>query len=191
MRSRHLFYGSLALLLALTGITAADNPEVKAPEFRIGVVNLKDVFDNFQKQKDEYESLRVKRDEMQKPIDALSAEINKDKEKYDKEKGTMGDAARKSLEEKIEANVTKYRAEFERAQQDIDRQEKKLVRDIFEEIYLAVQKVGAQGNYHLVFESGEAAPPIAGRTGGLLYHSTTLNMTQKVIEHLNSEYKKK
>lgn len=181
--------GFLALLLFSCGTIYADNPEAAAGGFRIGVVNVKDVFDNYQKQKDLYEELRKSRDEMQKPITVLSDVIQKDQERYKAEKDTMGDADRKVLEEKIESNLTKYRAEFERAQQDINRQEKKLNEDVFREIYLAIQEVGAQGNYHLVFESGEFAAPIPARSGGLLYHSTTLNMTQKVIEHVNAKYK--
>jgi Skp family chaperone for outer membrane proteins len=191
MRSSHVICAACALVFACTGVAAADSPEAKASEFRIGVVNLKEIFDNYQKQKDLYTELHQKKDEMQKPIDLLSAEIQKDKERYDKEKDSMGEAQRRTLEEKIESNFTKYKAEFERAQQDLNRQEKKFVADVFEEIYIAVQKVGAQGNYHLVFESGESAAPASGRIGGLIYHSTTLNMTQKVVEYLNAEYKKK
>lgn len=189
MRSIHCLAFVIALLLATAGTAQADTPESAPGAYRIGVVNVKEVFDNYQKQKDLYEELRTTRDELQKPITALSDQITKDQERYKNEKDTLGEADRKLLEEKIEAAVTKYRAEFERSQQDINRQEKKLNEDVLNEIYLAIQEVGAQGNYHLVFESGETAAPIPARAGGLLYHSTTLNMTQRVIEHLNGKYK--
>ncbi len=188
MRLSRPLLGLVAAIVA-AGPLFADNPETAAGGFRIGVVNVKDVFDNYQKQKDLYEQLRVTRDKMQEPITKLSDEIKKDQERYTAEKDSMSEADRKALEEKIESAVTKYRAEFDRAQQDINRQEKKLNEDVFQEIYVAIQEVGAQGNYHLVFESGEFGVPIPARSGGLLYHSTTLNMTQKVIEHLNSKYK--
>jgi Skp family chaperone for outer membrane proteins len=190
MRSSRFIPGVLAIALLLcVPALAADDPQ--PTQFKIGVVDLKQVFDAYQKQKDEYADLRTKRDTMQKPIDELSKQITADKDVYDKGKDKMEADARRALEEKIEANVTKYKAEYERAQQDIDRQEKKLMRDLFEEIYLAIQEVGAQGNYHLVFESGDSSSVMPGRSGGLLYHSTTLNMTQKVIEHLNGKYKPK
>ncbi len=189
MRLIHALTFSCAVLLASSGTAIGDTPESVPGAYRIGVVNVKEVFDNYQKQKDLYEGLRTSRDEMQKPITALSDQITKDQERYKLEKDKMSDADRKVLEEKIEANVTKYRAEFERSQQDINRQEKKLNEDVLAEIYLAIQEVGAQGNYHLVFESGETAAPIPARAGGLLYHTTTLNMTQKVVEHLNAKYK--
>jgi Skp family chaperone for outer membrane proteins len=189
MRRLHLFLVLAAALTAMAAPAQSDSPEGTPGGYRIGVVNVKQVFDNYQKQKDLYEELRKTRDEMQAPITALSEEITKDQDRYKQKQDSMSEAERKVLEEKIEANVTKYRAEFDRAQQDINRQEKKLNEQVFQEIYLAIGEVGAQGNYHLVFESGETAAPIPARSGGLLYHSTTLNMTQKVIEHLNAKYK--
>lgn len=186
MRNHRFIAGVVAvLLLAGTAGFAADDPAPSS--YKIGVVDMKQVFDSYKKQIDEYAKLRTKRDEMQKPITALGDQINADKEKYEKEKDKMEQGAKRALEEKIESNATKWKAQFDQAQQDIDRQEKKLMRDLFEEIYLAIQEVGAQGNYHLIFESG--GNDGVSRPGGLLYSSTTLNMTQKVVEHLNSKYK--
>jgi Skp family chaperone for outer membrane proteins len=189
MTSRRLFLAAYVATAcaALSVVTPAFAQDAGA--YKVGVVDLKQVFDNYKKQIDEYAKLRTERDTMQKPIDELSKSITADKDKYDKEKDKMGDDAKRALEEKIEAAVTRYKAEFERAQQDIDRKEKKLMRDLFEEIYMGIQEVGAQGNYHLIFESGDSASVMPGRPGGLLYSSTTLNMTQKVIDHLNGKYK--
>lgn len=181
---RSILAAFAALVLMCTPALAQDSAA-----YKIGVVDLKQVFDNYKKQIDEYAKLRIERDTMQKPIDELSKAITADKDKYDKEKDKMGEDAKRALEEKIEAAVTRYKAEFERAQQDIDRKEKKLMRDLFEEIYMAIQEVGAQGDYHLIFESGDSSSVMPGRPGGLLYSSTTLNMTQKVIDHLNGKYK--
>jgi Skp family chaperone for outer membrane proteins len=182
---------SCALLAAmLLSLNARAADEAAATPFKIGVVDVKEVFDAYEKQKDQYAELRTKRDTMQKPIDELSAQITADKKTYDDGKDKLDADARRALEEKIEANVTRYKAEFDRAQQDIERQEKKMSRDLFEEIYLAIQEVSAQGNYHLVFKSGDTSVVLPGGPGGLLYHSTTLNMTPKVIEHLNGKYKK-
>lgn len=179
----------LAIVIAASIVAVPALAENGDGDYRIGVVNIKDVFDAYEKQIDEYEKLRKKRDELQQPIDALSEQITKDKERYDEQKDKMSGDERHALEEKIEAAVAEYRTEFKRAQEDIDQQEKRLIRDLFEDIYLAIQEVGAKFNYHLVFESGDDAPSAAGRPGGLLYHSTTLNMTQRVIEHLNTKYK--
>lgn len=187
------FSSSVVLTLLLAALVLCVSPGISAEnglthEFKIGVVNTKKVFDNYEKQKLEYEKLRKAKDKAQKPIDELSDQITMDKEHYDAEKDKMDDDERLALEEKIQAALTRYRADFERAQEDINRQENKLLRDVLKDIHLAIQEVGAKYNYHLIFESApDNASSLAARTGGLLYSSTTVNMTQRVIDHLNEQ----
>ena len=172
--------------LAVTPTTTAENGTSVAP--KIGVVDTKEVFDNYEKQKVEYEKLHKAKDEAQKPIDELSEQITKDRERYVAEADKMDDDVRRDLEEKIQAAETRYKAEYDRAQEDINRQENKLLRGVLEDIHLAIQEVGAKYNYHLIFESApDNASSLARRTGGLLYSSTTVNMTQRVIDHLNEQ----
>ncbi len=187
------FPGSILLALFVALCVICVSPGVSAEngstdDYKIGVVNTKEVFDNYERQKEEYEKLREARNDAQKPIDELSDQITKDRERYDAEKDTMEEDERRVFEEKIEAAMTRYKAEFDRAQEDIDRQEKKLLRDVLDDIQFAIQEVGVKYNYHLIFESGQGnASSLAARTGGLLYSSTTLNMTQRVIDHLNEQ----
>lgn len=157
-------------------------------QYSIGVVNIKAIFDAYQKQKDEYKKLEEARDEAQEPINKLTEQINADRDRYDAEKDTLSPEDLRDLEETIQSALTKYKAEYDRAQEDINRQENKVMRKIFEDIFIAIQEVGLKYNYHLIFDSGEAnRANLPSRTGALLYHSTTLNMTQRVIDHLNSE----
>jgi len=101
----------------------------------------------------------------------------------------MPEEERIALADRLESMLSEYELQFKRAQEEIDRREKRLIREVFEDINTAVQEVGAKYNYHLVFEGSEGAAAAPGRTGGLLYFSTTLNMTHRVIEHLNTAYK--
>lgn len=157
-------------------------------QYKIGVVDFRAVFEGYNKKVEAYTNLNQLRDEMQDPLDEMFEQISKDREVYQAESETMDPDDRSALQEKIESALSRYNAEKERSQEDIDRQERKLVREIFEDIQQAVQEVGAQNNYHLIFDSGEdAATNLPGRAGGLLYHSTTINMTQRVIDHLNKE----
>ncbi len=186
--SNRIFSVFLAATVALAVSPTITAENGTRSEYKIGVVDTKEVFDNYEKQKVEYEKLRKARDEAQKPIDELSDQITLDRERHEAEADKMDDDERRALEEKIEAAVTRYRAEFERAQEDINRQENKLLRDVLEDIHLAIQQVGAKYNYHLIFESApDNASSLAARTGGLLYSSTTVNMTQRVIDHLNEQ----
>lgn len=178
---------SRAVILAamlVGGVAVAENGDA-AGQYRIGVVNVKSVFDAYDRQKEEYKKLEDERDSRQKEIDKLSDKITKAKEQYDKQKESMSDEQREALEVQIESDFGKYKAEFDRLQAEIDRREKRLLEDLFADIRTAVQEVGAEGNYHLILEGGES-----GRTG-VLYSSPTLNVTGRVIDHINAKYKKR
>ena len=175
-------------MLSGMAVAAYGQNGVEAPEspggFRIGVVDLKLVFDSYQKQKDQYAQLERERDERQKVIDQLSDRITKAKERYEANKEKMSKEELRALETAIETDYAEYQGKFKQLQQEIDLREKNILESIFEDIREAVRTVGAQQNYHLILEGGES-----GRSG-VLYSSTTLNMTQRVVEFLNSTYKK-
>jgi outer membrane protein len=180
---RFIFSISILSLFACGGALSsyADAQEINA-QYKIGVVNLKKVFDDYDKQKELYAQLSEDRDEAQKPIDELSAIIEADRERYKKNEETMTNEEKRELEDKVESNYSRYKSEFQRLQEDIDRKEKKILEDLFQDIQKAVEEVGARENYHLILEGDSQ-----GRRTGVLYFSTTLNMTQKVVEYLNSK----
>lgn len=186
-------FGSVVCILFFAALVLCVSPGVSADDglthdFKIGFVNTKEVFDEYDRQKKDYENLREVQAEAQEPLTELSKQIDRDKERYDAEADSMEEDERLDFEEKIQAAVTRWKAEFDRAQEDIDRQEKKLLRNVLEDIHLAIQEVGAKYNYHLIFEGGPGnASSLTARTGGLLYGSTTLNMTQLVIDYLNDQ----
>lgn len=173
----------VALLLAVPFALSSTSANAQGGDYKIGVVVVKDVFDAYERQEKEYEQLQLERDKKQKDIDVLSRKIEEQKERYDQNKATMSDIEREELEDEIQANYSRYKAEFKRMQEDIDRQEKRLLETIFEDINEAIQEVGARGNYHLILEGGN------GGRSGVLYHSTTLNMTQQVTDHLNEKFR--
>lgn len=177
----------MILLLTLLGFPAfAQGAEsAKAGGFKIGVVNIKEIFDGYDKQKDRYATLEKIQIEAQKPIDEMSKKIEADKKYYEENAAKLSEDERRDMRDRIERDFTEYQTEFKRQQDELDRQEKRLAEELFADIYKAIEAIGLNDNYHLIFEAG--AP---GRTA-LPYFSTTLNMTQRVVQHLNAEYKKK
>ena len=176
--------GAMLLLISGSADAQSTNTGDSPSQYRIGIVNVKDVFDSYEGQKSKYEDLQTQRDSKQKDIDALSEKITRAKERYEADKDKMDKAERALLEESIEADYGRYKAEFKRLQEDIDRREKKLLESLFEDIHQAVSEVGATNNYHIILEGGRS-----GRSG-VLYFSTTLNMTQQVIDYLNEKWEK-
>lgn len=172
---------SLLFLLACTVMFAPSVGAQEASQFKIGVVDLKIVFDNYGEQKKRYEELSTERDKLQKPITELSDQITKDKERYEEESPGMSEADRKTMQDRIQSDFSRYKAEVQQSQEEIDRREKRIFEDLIVNIQKAVEEVGSIENYHLVFDGSK------NRNNNLLYYSTTLNMTQKVIDHLNAE----
>ena len=172
-------YFSLIVVIAIASIPTI--ALAQNSQYKIGVVNLKIVFDEYDKQKEQYEVLKVEVDKLQKPIDDLSERITKDKETFDDETVNLTDEERNKLQDSIEAYLSKYKAAIQQSQEEVDRREKRIFEEIIGDIQIAVEEVGALGNYHLVFDSSK------NRNNNLLYFSTTLNMTQKVIDHLNNK----
>ena len=183
---KHINSGSIALLVALalssSALYAAPAASQSDGAYKIGVVNVKQVFDSYERQKKEYAKLQTERDTKQAEIDKLSEKITAAKERYDKNRSSMSDSEREQLEEQIETDYSQYKADFKRLQEDIDRQEKRLLETVFEDIHKAIQEVGARADFHLVLEAGQP-----GRTS-VLYHSTTLDVTQQVTDHLNKKF---
>lgn len=149
--------------------------------FKIGVVNMREVFQAYDRQKSEYAKLKEAQEAAQANIDKISDEIEAAKKDYDANKSTMTPDEREQRELSISSKLSEYQAEFKKLQDDIDLKERKLLKDLFQEINTAVQEVGQAENYHLILE--------AGSDGGnaVLYYATPLNLTSKVIEHLNGK----
>jgi Skp family chaperone for outer membrane proteins len=153
-------------------------------QFKIGVVDLKEVFDGYEKQKDDYKSLENEMEELQKGIDEMRETLTKAEEEYEAQRDSMTHEEQQAREDAIESDRGKYRAEFTRRQKDLERRQNRVADNILKDIRAAVRELGAAENYHLILEAGKNAPT------GVLYFSTTLNMTQKVVDHLNAKYKK-
>lgn len=158
---------------------AASGSESKA--YKIGVVNRKEVFDAYTKTKTEYETLQQEVDGRQKKVDALSTQIDDQKKEYDGKKDSMTETERDEFKAKVESDYRQYRGELDRMQRDIDSMELRVVKKLFGDIDRAIARVGAEGGYHLVLDGTPKDTP-----GSVIYYSPTLNMTQKVIDYINS-----
>ncbi len=154
-------------------------------QYKIGVVNLKKVFDEYQGQKDEYGVLEKERAELQTRIDALADEVKKLQDKHTEQKEKLPKEELESLEEQILSKASESRAEFKQSQDEIDRKERRVMESLMEDIRAAIQTVGAKENFHMVFESGESSK------SGVLYFATPLDITTKIVDQVNANYKKK
>jgi outer membrane protein len=170
--------GLLALIALVCLPLAAGAQE---GQYKIGVVDVKEVFDEYDKQIKEYKALEVEKERLQKPITELTKKIEKNQERLKDESLNLSEEERETIEGEIELDYSRYRSSFQQSQEEMDLVEKKVFDALVADIQTAVEEVGAKENYHMVFDGSKT------RNNGLLYFSTTLNMTRKIIDHLNKK----
>jgi Skp family chaperone for outer membrane proteins len=171
-------------VIALPVFAENGDKEPVSAGYKIGVVNVKEVFDGYQKQKDLYANLEEVRQKLQADLTKMWDAITADQKRYTENEATMTKDERRDLLEKIDKARSEHQTELKLRQEDIDRREKRLGQDVMEDITKAVNEIGLKQNYHLILETGAAA------RSGVLYFSSTLNMTQRVVDKLNEDYKK-
>lgn len=175
----------VALAIAMSGIFAVGMGGTAAAQdaagYKIGVVDLQEVLANYNKRKAKYDELQREVDARQVKIDALSKEIEADKGRY--ETMRKGDAANadslRELETQIQKKFAQYKADMEILQREIDQMEEKVLREVVGDVDAALENIGKSENYHLILNARK------GPSGSVVYHSTTIDITGKVLAALN------
>ena len=178
----------LASLLVPSAGLAQQNAAPAAPqpsagsEYKIRVVNRKDVFDQYNKQKEEWKNLEAEKKSLQGEIDKLSDGITADKKKLDEDK-SLTDEQKTQLRDKVESDYRTYQTEFKRLQGEIDSKSRKFFARMMEDIDKAIAEIGEAENYHLILEADPKSPT------SVLYFSSTIDITSKVVAKLNGASK--
>lgn len=175
----------IALLAAAAGAVIApafvSAQSSEQGQYKIGVVDRKQVFDNYEKQKEEFAKLESNMKEMQKEIDSLSEKIEEARQKHAAAKDTMKPEDRERLEQQINSDVLRYQTEFKRLQAEIDAQTHRLLKRLKADIDEVVHQIGVEQNYHLILEGDSQSP------SGVLFFATGIDITSEVITRLNKK----
>lgn len=159
---------------------AAAAAPIRPEAYRIAVVNRKKAFDEYNKQKSAWATLEKEREAKQAVVDRQSDAITAATEKLKADK-TMEQADKEAAALKIQEDTLDYQNAFTKLQNEINVQANKFFATMMEDVDAAVQAIGNEGNYHLIFE-GDPNP----RSGGaVLYFSATIDITPQVISKLN------
>ena len=90
----------------------------------------------------------------------------------------MAPEQRANKEADIQKEYGEYKSLLDKKQRAIDADEQLLMRTVFSEIDKVVSKIATEQGYHLVLEGG-------GRS--VVFYTPTIDITQKVIDALNSK----
>lgn len=185
LHSRRICWAAACALAVIgTGAFAQDQDasgQAKSA-YKIGVVDRKKVFDNYNKQKEEYAKIQNDLKTMQAEMDSFAKKVQDAKDRYDANKDTMSAEERETVEQKIRSDLVTYKSNYEQRQTELDTRYAFLIRKVKEEIDQVVQEIGAEENYHLILEGDPKS------ASGVLYFASVIDMTSKVLDRLNARY---
>jgi len=148
--------------------------------YKIGVVDIEAVIENYQKKKDKMAELaaQVKTDQTQ--IDTLTNKLDGLQKAYEAANDTMTDADRSAKQGEIRKLVTDIKTQTAERQSLIDQRESEIRTEVFADVNKAIKVISESENYHLVLNS-RSLP-----NSSVLYASPTIDMTSKVQAQLGA-----
>ena len=178
---------SLALLLSFA-IAAAGMPafaqEAAGSSYKIGIIDVQQVMDEYQKQKDHVARLEKAVSTRHEELKAQAAKFQEQKKAYTDTRDSYSEEQRVEKEADLDKELLELESEIRKAEAEFERKRDALKKELLKDIVAAIEKLGQEENYHLILEADPES-----RTG-VLYFATALNMTSKVIDRLNADYKK-
>jgi len=146
--------------------------------YKIGVVDRKKVLKGYKKVETEYKKLQAEVEQRQTGITALSEKIEAAKKQYEADSKTMNAADRAQRETQIQNDYRDYQSKLSSQQAEIDTKEQVLMREVFQEMEEAVQKVGGEEGYDIILD---------GNSRGAIFFAPNVDLSQKIIDILNSK----
>ncbi len=179
------------LLLGLSGTGFSQGAGLK-----VGVINLKDIFDNYAKVKDFTKKLTEEGKAIEQKVELLNQQLRQLQEKL-QAPGLADGPTKQDLQ--LQFMLAKTEQEF-LVKSNTERFSRRLgdqTSDFYNEIRKKVEEVAKAEGYDLVFKID--APEIAGDTSEsqvtqrinhrpLLYARADMDFTEKIVKQLNADY---
>jgi len=141
---------------------------------KFACVDLEQVFNEYQKTKDEEAKLTKIGEEKQKEIDSKLKEIDRLKEKMD----LLSDKEKEKVKVELDQKMEELRQFDRQVRTDLMRQRNEIIEGILQEINKIIEDYSKSKKYTIMFNSR-----------ALLYKNKDLDITAELIEYLNKKYK--
>lgn len=174
----------LAGVVLINGRVLAQDAAVS--NWKIAVVDRKTVFNEYKKQQDRMATLEGELKAMQDELDTMSEKIQASKDAYLEKRDGMTEPERDAEKSRIQQEFVAYEAELKSRQAKMDAKTASLIKEVKNDIDLAIAKFGEENDYHLILE-GDADPQ--SRTSVLYYHAK-IDITLEIQRILNEAYAK-
>jgi Skp family chaperone for outer membrane proteins len=169
-----------AVLAALTGVNVCTTLAASESDpYKIGIVDLQQAMDNYNRHKSEVEKLQVEFEKVQGTLEKSKAALDEKLKKFEEEKDGLSEDEIAERQTELQQEVITYDGDLRAAQADLNQKKARLKQSLLKDLVNVIQEVGAAEQYHLILEADPET-----RTG-VLYHASAIDMTSKVIARLN------
>jgi outer membrane protein len=166
----------LLLTLLLLGAVSA-----QAADSKIAFIDLQKALNLSVAGKAAKEKITGKVKEYEAIIDKRQKELKKLKDELEKQAVLLSDEARSAKERDYQQKLKEFQRFTKDVQDELKQQDSDYTNRIIEKIVDLVQKVGKQEGYDMVLERN---------SGGIVYGSDRIDITDQVLKEFNAQYKK-
>lgn len=147
-----------------------------AQNSKIGYVDIKKVFDNYEEAKKTEEKFKKEIDDAQKDLDKLQEEVKKMQDDYEKKKNMMKPEEQTKKENELKAKIQELSKKWIETKQKLDDRGKALENQIFEDIKKAIGDYAKKNGYSMVVDSRL-----------ILYGESAVDLTDEIIKIINKK----
>ena len=190
---RYLFLVLLASVL-FSSISFAKEAPRKASRLKIGVVNINQVLNKYEKRKELEKQFMSLQTEAEQRLRQKQTEIKSLQEEI--QLLDMGSESRRKNEEMFEKKMMYLQLEEKMAETKLNRKQKELFEELYQDIRNEIDILGKRGNFGLILKKEDldlkSSDLVELRLkigiSTVLYYSDALDVTDRVIEGLNSRF---
>ena len=186
---KKLLFAALALVMGLAACTNQNAPKAEATEAteavatgKIAVYFIDQVISQYQMAIDKQAAFQKEYEAKTKDLNASARKLEKDfnalQDKVNKGLITRADAEKEAA--KLQERQNSLQARSEKASAELAEKEQVMTNQILNAIYEYVTELNAEGQYDIIFVSQTGSPVMSVKP--------ELDLTQKIIEGLNSAY---
>ncbi|MFC1671612.1 OmpH family outer membrane protein [Planctomycetota bacterium] len=169
-------------------------PAEDAKNTKIGVVDLRKIFDNYKKKMDQEVELEKEKNELQSELDKKEKELKS----LEKEMEILEGEEKLKKKSEFDDKRKEYTAFYSYNNKKLQKKQVDLWNDTYNEIIEEVKRFGEKGEYDLILKANNE--PIRGKTleeiqlrvdiKDVLLHSPKVDLTDAIIKTLNDRHKR-
>jgi outer membrane protein len=168
-------WSAVGLILILAGTASAQ-------EIRIGYVDLQRALNDCEAGKKAKEEFKRQVDRLQVDLQKQKEQIEKLKDQLEKKASVMKEEERRNLEIDYRRRLRDFERNYKDSQGELQLKDNELTGEILKELQVVIQAYGQREGYTLILENSSST---------VLYSSQNADLTDRIIEEFNRQYKGK